>query len=101
MAQTSTTGPANGFATESRNKAAQLIDVVELADFHDVLFILEAAGHAAGFHDKAGGVGDDGLLEANLGSIGKAGNHGGILAPLISKAFLRGGIAIGVLQSFD
>src|SRR5437588_1986755 len=80
---------------------AQFVDIVELADLHHVLLVLSASGHAARFDDKPGGVSDDGLLEADLGAIGKAGDHGGVLAPLFREALLCGRVSIGILKTFD
>ena len=77
------------------------VDVVELADLHHVAAVLQAARHAARLHLESGGVGDDGLLEADLRAVGEAGHHRRVLAPALGKALLRGGIAIGILQPFD
>src|SRR6476620_11461408 len=45
-------------------QAAQLVNVVELADFHDVIFVFGATRHAPRFHDKTSCVSDDGLFRS-------------------------------------
>ncbi len=79
---------------------ARLLDVIKPADLHDVFLVFHAARHASRLHLEAGGIGHDGLLEADLRTIGKAGHHGRVLFPFFGEAFLRGGIAVRVLQSF-
>ena len=49
---------------------------------------------------KPGGIGDDRLLEADLGAIGERSDHRGVLAPPLRPALLRRRIAIGILQPF-
>ena len=78
---------------------ARLLDVIKLADLHDVFLVFHAARHAPRLHLEAGGVGHNGLLKADLRTIGKAGHHGRVLFPFFGKAFLRRGIAVRVLQS--
>src|SRR5437899_788425 len=73
-------------------QAAQLLNVVELADFHDVIFVFGATRHAPRFHDKTSCVSDDGLFEADLRAVGKAGDHGRVLPPFFREAFLGGRI---------
>ncbi len=80
---------------------ARLLDVIKLADLHDVFLVFHAARHAPRLHLEAGGVGHNRLLEADLRAISKAGYHGRVLFPFFGEAFLRGGIAVGVLQSLD
>ena len=78
-----------------------LLDVIKLADLHDIFLVFHAARHAPRLHLKPGGVGHDSLLEADLRTIGEAGHHGRILFPFLGEALLRGGIAVRVLQALD
>src|SRR5208337_80028 len=78
-----------------------LIDVVELADLHDIVFVLLPSGHSPRADDKTGGIGDNSFLKADLGAVRKAGDHRWVLAPLVGKAFLRAGIAVRILESLD
>ena len=79
----------------------QFVDVVKFADLHDIVLVIQAAGHAARFDHEPGGVRHDGLLEADLRAVGKACHHGRILSPLVGKTFLRRRIAVRVLQPLD
>src|SRR5277367_3548436 len=69
----------------------QLVDMTPMA----------AAEYPAFVHRHSGGVGDDGLLDADLGAIGETGGHRGVLAPAPRKPLLRGGIAVRVMQPLD
>ena len=46
-------------------------------------------------------VGDRGLLEGALRAVGEAGDHPGVLAPLLREPLLRRRIAVRVLQALD
>lgn len=59
------------------------------------------AVHAALADPHAGAVGDDGVLERNLGAVGERRDHGRVLAPLPGKAFLRSRVAVRVVQALD
>ena len=78
---------------------AQVIDVVQIPEFHHVTSVFQTARHAALLHAKPGRVSDDGLLERNLRTIRERCHHRRILTPFFSETFLRGRIAVRVLQT--
>src|ERR1700716_3116764 len=82
-------------------QASDFFNVIQLPDLHDIVFVLDTPRHSAGLHDKPSGISGDGLFEADLRAISKTRDHGGILAPLLSEAFLRGWVAIGILKALD
>ena len=65
---------------------ADFIDVIKLADLHDIVLVFHASRHATRLHLEAGCIGHDGLLEADLRTVGKAGDHGRILLPLFRES---------------
>ena len=77
---------------------AKLLEVVELGRVHDRAVVFEAPRHAARAHLESGGVGDDGLLEADLRPVREGGHHRRVLSPPLGPALLRGRVAIGILQ---
>ncbi len=78
---------------------AQFLDVVELAYLEDIACVLQAARHAARAHLEARRIGNDALLEADLGAIGEARHHRRVLSPTLGKALLRGRVTIRILKS--
>ena len=81
--------------------AAQRLDVVVPGQLVDVAGPVEPVAHPALEHPHPRRVGDGGLLVADLGAVGKAGDHLRLLAPLLGEAALRGRRAIGILQALD
>ena len=63
--------------------------------------VVVLAQHAPPVHGESQGVGDDRLFEADLGTVGEAGDHGRVLSPLRGEAGLRGWCAVFVLQALD
>src|SRR5258708_14293047 len=77
------------------------LKIVQLVNVHDGGVVLQPARHPAGSDLESGGVGDDRLLEADLGPVCKGRNHRRVLPPSLSPALLGGRVAIGVLQALD
>src|SRR3954453_13606420 len=80
---------------------AYFLDVIELANLHDIVLVFLSARHAAAHHLEAGRVGYDRLLEADLRAVSEAGDHCRILFPLLGESLLGGRIAIRILQAFN
>ena len=80
---------------------ADLFDIIDLANFHDVVFVFEASRHASRADDESSCVGDDGLLKAYLGAVRKAGYHSRVLCPFFRETLLRGWIAVRILKTLD
>src|SRR5258708_19745894 len=82
-------------------QSPNLLKIVQLVNVHDGAVVLQPARHPAGSDLESGGVGDDRLLEADLGPVCKGRNHRRVLPPSLSPALLGGRVAIGVLQALD
>ena len=52
-------------------------------------------------HRHPGGVGDQGLFEADLGPVGETGHHVGVLTPVLGEPALGGRRPVLVLQTLD
>jgi hypothetical protein len=85
---------------DDATQRAELLDVVDAGELVDVPGVVHGVEPAPG-HGQPGGVGDQGLLDADLAAVGEARDHPRVLAPAPGEPLLGGGVAVGVLQALD
>ena len=78
----------------------ELIRVVDLSHLVYVTAVL-VPHHPAPGNSHAGGIGHHGLLEGDLGPVGKAGDHVGLLPPAPGERLLGQGGPVVVLETLD
>ena len=80
----------------------QFVRIPELRGLHDRGAGLDGVAVAAALRDgHPGHVGDDGLLEGDLGAVGEARDHRRLLAPFLGEGLLGRRRPVGVLEALD